>query len=153
LEEECGCTFLGRANGNHILGAARGTNGLRVRSGIAGGKNNDHLLVTCDSRLTIPHQHIVFLRFRIILATGVCAPTIAADARAIAVGIGLESGIVWEGVFVGIENDRRADLNKRANSQAVVIAKRISVRESRWLIVKAGDNVRIEVTMTVTALE
>ena len=126
-------------------------------AGVAGGEDDDHLLIAgrghgSARRLGIAHERIVGLGVDGVEAVDLRSPAVRADAGAVAVGARLEISEVREGVGAGVEDDRGAELDEGCDAEAVVEAGGVLVGETR-LVGEAAHDVGVESAVAIAALK
>ena len=146
--------ILGRADGDHIFGrGGRGDRPPPVVAVVAGGEDNHHLMIGGGGRFGVAHQRVVGLGIRIVLAVAAgVAPTVVVDSGPALPGGGFQAGNIRIRGVVRIENNGRTEPDKRANPQAIVIARAVFERKAGQVII-AADDMGVERSMSIAATE
>src|SRR6266478_381579 len=145
------------AYGDDVLRGARRADGLRSRTRIAGREDDYHLLIAGGRerrarRLGVSHERVVLLGINIVVSSSITTPTVVADACAVIVRPGLQIRVIWTGKLIRVEDDGRTHVYKWTNPEAIMEANRIRMGKTINLIVKSGNDMRIEISMAIATL-
>src|SRR5690606_7416341 len=147
-----GALVLRSADGDHVLPITRRAHSSRTGARVAGGEDEDHLLVTGLVRIRVAHTGVKGLRGVIVRAGAAgAAPRVAADLGAAVLDALDQAGIRVAAAGqadAGSKDAGSGKTTKRVNAQPALVTQAIHIGEARGGVVPTGDT-DVDVPMPV----